>query len=113
MMGIWNYRVLREEITYNNQKSESFRVIEVYYKEDGSIEGWADCTTTILHVVSNPLDDQSYAYDDLKGTAHHVLDAFKLPMVQLKDDGETLHEINDLEEMLKDVKPENYHKEDL
>lgn len=112
---MWNYRVLKEEVKdEKGRKSESFRVIEVYYDDNGSIKGWADCTDTILHVVSNPYDDEPHAYEDLKGNAEHVLDAFKLPCV-IKDENDRLSEIEikseSLEEMLENVTPETYHKE--
>jgi hypothetical protein len=93
-LNMWNYRVLKEEIPYKDKKSESFRIIEVYYDDNGSINGWVDCTDTILHVVSNPYDDEPHAYEDLKGGAEHVLDAFKLPCVMKNKDGQ-LVEVED------------------
>jgi len=89
---MWNYRVLKEEFEHNEKKLERFRVIEVYYDDQNVITGWVDCTHDILSVTN---DDGVQAYDDLKGSAEHVLDAFKLPVVtmeeieQLKIEGKT------------------------
>lgn len=60
----WNYRVIKD----NN----NYRVVEVFYDENGNIEGWSDCTDTILSWAN---------YDDLKGTAEMVLYAFDKPVL--------------------------------
>ena len=87
---MWNYRVLKEEVEVNENKIESYRVIEVYYDDDNSIEGWADCTHDILQC--NKLMRMNQAYEDLKGSAEHVLDAFKLPVLT-KDENDKLSEV--------------------
>lgn len=87
----WNYRVLKEEIDDEGKKLEQFRVIEVYYDDEGIIEGWADCTESILS-VSGEVDGD--AYEVLKESAESVLDAFKLPMV-IKGGNDKLFELGD------------------
>lgn len=88
---VWNYRVLKEEIDYNGEKLERFRVIEVYYDEHGTINGWVDCTDDILSVTG---EVGGFAYQDLKGSAEHVLDAFKLPVV-IKDENNKLVKVEE------------------
>jgi hypothetical protein len=88
---MWNYRVLKEKIDYNNKKLERFRIIEVYYDDNGTIKGWADCTHDILSVTD---EVGGFAYQDLKGSAEHVLDAFKLPVV-VKGEDDQLYVLGD------------------
>lgn len=88
---MWNYRVLKEEIDYKGEKLEQFRVIEVYYDDDGVIEGWADCTESILSVTG---EINGSSYEDLKLSAEHVIDAFKLPVV-IRGKDDKLFELED------------------
>ena len=86
---MWNYRVLKENIDSEGRKYKRFRVIEVYYNDDGVIKDWCDCTDDILSVTD---ENGTYAYQDLKEGAEHVLDAFKLPVV-VKDENGKLIEV--------------------
>lgn len=64
----WNYRVIKTVV----DDEPVFKVVEVFYDEQGKIVGWTDCSDTIL-VWDN--------YEDLKGTAEYVLEAFKKPVL--------------------------------
>ena len=88
---MWNYRVLKEDFEVKGKNYETYRVIEVFYEDDGTITGWVDCTHDILSVTN---DDGVQAYQDLKGSAEHVLDAFKLPVVA-KDKNNRLIEVGE------------------
>jgi hypothetical protein len=81
----WNYRVLNEIIDNNGEKLERFRVVEVYYNEAGEIDGWVDCTDTILDFTGE------FAYDDLKKNAELVLHAFNKPVLS-KGENDKLYE---------------------
>ncbi len=81
----WNYRVLKEEVNYNDEKLDRFKIIEVYYDEAGNIKSWCDCSETILNWTGEN------AYEDLKGSAEYVLGAFKKPVL-IKGEDEKLFE---------------------
>ena len=70
----WNYRVIKD--------GSNYRVVEVFYDENGEIEGWVDSTDIILSWDN---------YDDLKGTAERVLYAFDQPVLVVE--GEKLVKI--------------------
>lgn len=55
----WNYRVIKD--------GGNYRIVEVFYDDNGRIDGWADSTDTILNW---------YSYANLKGSAEVVLYAF-------------------------------------
>lgn len=60
---MWDYRVVKTK--------NSYKVVEVIYNNDKTINGWVD-TNSILEWDN---------YNDLKGTAEMVLDAFKKPIL--------------------------------
>lgn len=64
---MWNYRVIKD--------GNNYRVVEVFYDDNGEIEGWVDSTDMILSWDN---------YDDLKGTAEKVLYAFDKPVLIIK-----------------------------
>lgn len=75
----WNYRVIRE--------GDNYRIVEVFYDDNGRIEGWSDSTDTILSWDS---------YSNLKGSAEVVLYAFEKPVLvvegeKLVDSEESSH----------------------
>lgn len=74
----WNYRVLKENKFLNELYGpvDEFRVVEVYYSENGSIKAWSDCTDTIL---------MAETHDDLKSTAQFVLEAVSKPVLVLEN----------------------------
>ncbi|MBW1835147.1 MAG: hypothetical protein JRI62_10590 [Deltaproteobacteria bacterium] len=39
-MSYWNYRVIRKH--YKESDTNTYQIHEVYYKEDGAIEGWTE-----------------------------------------------------------------------
>lgn len=86
---MWNYRLLKEEKVDGQHTEIRLRVIEVYYNEEGNIHGWADCADTILDIRG---DNETLVYEDLKGDAEAVLDAFKLPVL-IRDENDQLFEV--------------------
>jgi hypothetical protein len=74
----WNYRVIKENKSVNEKIGyyDNYRVVEVFYDENGKINGWSDCTDNILSWNN---------YEDLKGTSEMVLEAFKKPVLTVKD----------------------------
>lgn len=85
---MWNYRVLKEEVDYKNEKLNRFRIVEVFYDEDEKITGWVDCADTILDWTG---EEDSYA--NLKGNAEYVLHAFNKPILVKGEDKKLLYEI--------------------
>lgn len=80
---LWNYRVVKEEIDNLGGKFEKYRIIQVYYDNNGLITGWVDCSDSILTVTDN-IDGQ--AYENLKGNVQRVVLAFDKPYLILKGD---------------------------
>lgn len=76
----WNYRVIKTKI----KDQELYKVVEVFYDDSGKIDGWSDCTDTIL-IWSN--------LKDLQDTAEHVVNAFKKPvLLHIPEDNDALIE---------------------
>lgn len=74
----WNYRVVKETKYMNNKYDfDHYQVLEVYYDDDGNIQGWSENAYGILSWDN---------YDDLKGTAEQVLEAFKKPVLVVTGD---------------------------
>lgn len=73
----WNYRVVKEKKFHNEELGhyDNYRIVEVFYDEKGNIKDWCDCCESILDWDN---------YDDLKGSAEYVLEAFKKPVLIVK-----------------------------
>jgi len=71
----WNYRVIQDE-------KEQYRIVEVFYDDQGNLDGWVDSTDTILSWGN---------YHDLKGTAESVLHAFTKPVLTIEGENNELH----------------------
>ena len=65
---MWNYRVMHR----TDKPSDYYSIIEVYYDEDGKIDGWVDCAGSAL--IWSELED-------LKGTVSMLLEAFNKPVL--------------------------------
>lgn len=91
----WNYRILRVDFDKSSFKDNkellelspdyNYKIVEVYYNDDGGIEGWADSTYDTL------LADN---VEDLKGTVALLPDAFNEPVLKIVDD-DKLEEVED------------------
>jgi hypothetical protein len=77
----WNYRVLKEPI----DGIVTFRIIEVYYDEDGRVEAWSNNTANILVWAD---------YNDLKGTVEYLSGAFQKPVLIVTKKGELIEDQN-------------------
>ena len=74
----WNYRVIR----HSDEKTKSFwfHIHEVYYSDDGEIEGW----------TQNPKIPVGDSAEDLKGEIELIIEAFNRPV--LKEENNALIE---------------------
>lgn len=87
---MWNYRVL--EVSKYNETMDmtytTYAIHEVYYDDDGNIEGW-----TMDYMSLNNYE----SVDDMKGSMTLMMKAFEKPILRefIDEDGnEQLIEIN-------------------
>ena len=98
----WNFRVIKD--------GEEYKIVEVHYRENGEITGWADTSDSNLSRWNDP--------SELLGTYKYIGHAFEKPILEVIE-GEKLREIEgstlvkkyDLEELISQVTPENRHEE--
>jgi len=57
----------------NRNNEDMFKIIEVYYDQDGNIESWCDCADSIL--IWDTLDN-------LKGTIPMLMKAIEKPLLK-------------------------------
>ncbi len=76
----WDYRVIRKRHTETD--SVTYRVHEVYYGEDGSIENWTE----------EPVEPLGETPQELREDIRYFLQAFRFPILEEKpiDGGSTL-----------------------
>ena len=76
----WNYRVIRKH--HSETDSETYHVHEVYYRDDGNIEGWTQESVT-------PMGETA---EELREDIRYFLHAFRRPILEEKetDEGSTL-----------------------
>ena len=74
-MMSWNYRVIRTEDESGNAV---FRIHEVYYREDGSIESWTEA----------PVMSTGESASELREDIRHFLAAFRKPVLEETKDKE-------------------------
>lgn len=70
----WNYRVLKVDFQnplIPDSADSYFKVVEVYYNDDGSINGWVE-------EIGTPLAEE---YEDLQGGLKLMLLAFDKPVL--------------------------------
>jgi len=77
-MSYWNYRVIRKH--HKESDTNTYQIHEVYYKEDGAIEGWTESAVEPLGEIP----------DELREDIRFFMKAFQKPI---------------LEEQVKDKKP--------
>lgn len=83
----WNYRVVKEfRKDIKPPHNVVYRVVEVIYDKDGNIDGWCDCTDSILR-WDNP--------KDLRDTAISVQKAFDKPILLVGEDNYNLTTIDE------------------
>ena len=78
----WNFRVLRTDEKLGGKSYPVYQIIQVYYDEDGNIEGWSDSSKDVLIWGT---------YEDLKGTYEYVKHAFDKPVLMLNDEGDLVN----------------------
>ena len=67
----WNYRIIQKNV----DEFVSFEVHEVYYRPDGSIEGWSE----------NPVIPYGETPEELKKDLTKMLQAFEKPILTQQD----------------------------
>ena len=79
-MSHWNYRVIRNRHTETD--SVTYQVHEVYYREDGGIEGW----------TQDPVAPLGETAKELREDIRYFLHAFRCPILEVRetDEGATL-----------------------
>ena len=79
-MSHWNYRVIRKRHT--EVDSVTYHVHEVYYREDGGIEGWTQESVA-------PMGETA---EELREDIRYFLHAFRRPILEVQetDKGATL-----------------------
>lgn len=70
-MGTWNYRVIKKAFRTEAGVSETYRIHEVYYTDDGTINGWS--AEPIAPYGETPLE--------LLGDMDIMLHAFHKPLL--------------------------------
>lgn len=79
-MSYWNHRVIRKRHT--ETESVAYQVHEVYYHENGAIEGWTE----------KPVAPMGETIEELREDIRYFLHAFRRPILeeQETDEGSTL-----------------------
>jgi hypothetical protein len=72
-MSCWNYRVIRK--SHSDTDVVSYQIHEVYYKEDGSIDGW----------TKEPVEPHGETVEELREDIRYFLHAFRRPVLEEKD----------------------------
>lgn len=68
---MWNYRV-----TVDRSALPQYAIREVYYREDGSIEGW----------TVDPRDLTGESIEDIKADLELIQSAFSKPVIDITDE---------------------------
>ncbi len=77
-MSYWNYRVIKEEFPEHNE--DSYQIHEVYYDDDGKIEGW----------TQSPVAPCGYTFEELREDIRYQLIAFRKPILKMNEAGNKL-----------------------
>ena len=79
-MSHWNHRVIRKH--HSETDTVTYQVHEVYYQENGAIEGWTE----------NPVAPTGETAEELREDIRYFLRAFRRPILEEKetDEGATL-----------------------
>lgn len=82
-MAYWNYRIIKTI----EQGQPLYRIHEVYYNDNGKIEGWTE----------EPMLPYGESLDELREDIHYFLQAFREPILKLEErnDKEELIEIKE------------------
>ena len=75
-MSHWNYRVIRHH--HSETDSVTYHVHEVYYREDGGIEGW----------TQEPVTPMGEMAEELREDIRYFLHAFRCPILEVKETDE-------------------------
>ena len=71
-MSSWNYRVIRKPTP--DTDSVVYQIHEVYYREDGTIEGW----------TAEPVTPLGESVEELREDIRYFLQAFRRPVLEEK-----------------------------
>ena len=73
-MSHWNHRVIQKRV--HGTDDIVYQIHEVYYSDDGEIDGWTD-------IPVMPLGESEY---ELREDIRHFLEAFRHPILEEKKD---------------------------
>lgn len=73
-MASWNYRIIKTI----RDKEPFYRIHEVYYDDNGEIEGWTE----------EPVLPYGETVEELREDIHYFLQAFQQPILALKEENE-------------------------
>ena len=68
---MWNYRVVRTE----EEQYDSYQLYEVYYDDDGKIEG----------MTENAMQPYGESVEELQNDLEYMMEALKQPVLDMKD----------------------------
>ena len=68
---MWNYRVVRTE----KEQYDSYQLYEVYYDDDGKIEG----------MTENALQPYGESVEELQNDLEYMMEALKQPVLDMKE----------------------------
>ncbi len=71
-MSHWNYRIIKKEILESEEKA--YQIHEVYYDEQGNIEGWTE----------SPISPFGATPEELREDIRYQLNAFRKPILKEK-----------------------------
>ena len=70
----WNYRVIEKEVHHIEGTDLLYEIYEVYYSEDGSIEGWTE----------SEVSPSGSDLEELQSDIAHFQNAFSRPTLKIK-----------------------------
>ena len=68
---MWNYRVVRTE----EEQYDSYQLYEVYYDDDGKIEG----------MTENAMEPYGESVEELQNDLEYMMEALKQPVLDMKE----------------------------
>lgn len=70
----WNYRVVEKEVCHGEDTDLLYEIYEVYYAEDGSIEGWTE----------SEVSPSGSDLEELQSDIAHFQNALSRPTLRVK-----------------------------
>jgi len=77
-MSYWNYRIIKKEFPEHNKNA--YQIHEVYYGDDGKIEGWTE----------DPISPYGDTPEELREDIRYQLNAFRKPILKENKEGKLI-----------------------